>query len=80
MNLMWKKVVARRKETLTRSPEAKAILENLEKAEENYDSVAFTSLAFELLLHLLPNKTANRGRGLELQQQNPGRPCFKTLM
>nr|CAH0103416.1 unnamed protein product [Daphnia galeata] len=57
-----KKVVARGKETLTRSPEAKAILEKLEKAEENYDSVAFTSLAFELLLHLLPNKTAKGKR------------------
>nr|CAH0105190.1 unnamed protein product [Daphnia galeata] len=47
---------------------------------ERSHSVAFTSLDFELLLHLLPNKTANRGRGLKLQQQNPGRPCFKTLM
>jgi hypothetical protein len=38
-----KKVVARGKETLTRSPEAKAILEKLEKAEENYGMFSFLS-------------------------------------
>ncbi len=38
-----KKVVTRGKETLTRSPEAKAILEKLEKAEENYGMFSFLS-------------------------------------
>ena len=38
-----KKVVARGKDTLTSSPEAKAIPEKLEKAEENYGMFSFLS-------------------------------------